>query len=76
MESSQNENENLIDAKNEICFKWMEYAWWKFDENFQTKQSIVEEITKKNERKEMEINLQKLHVQRKIWKDHNRNAIC
>jgi hypothetical protein len=52
-----------------------EYAWWNFDEKFQTKESIVEEITKRHERKEMEINLQKLHVQRKIWKDHNRNAM-
>jgi hypothetical protein len=53
-----------------------EYAWWNFDEKFQIKQSIAEEIIKRHERKEMEINLQKLHVQRKIQKYHNRNAIC
>ncbi len=29
-----------------------------------------------NEGNEMERNLQILHTQRKIWKSHNRNAIC
>jgi hypothetical protein len=33
-----------------------EYAWWNFDKKFQTKQSIAKEITKRHERKEMDIN--------------------
>jgi hypothetical protein len=29
-----------------------------------------------SEKNEMEMNLQTLHVQRKIWKGHNKNATC
>jgi hypothetical protein len=33
-------------------------------------------ITNFNENNEMEMNLETLHAERKIWRDHNRNAIC
>jgi hypothetical protein len=40
------------------------------NEIFQTKQNTT------NETNEMQTKLQKLHVQKKIWKGHNQNAIC
>jgi len=43
------------------------------NKSFQTKQNTTKEIIETNE---MQTNLQKLHIQRKIWKVHNRNAIC
>jgi hypothetical protein len=53
--------------------------WNKEDEmlndRFQTKQNTTQEIIDSNERNEMEENLQTFHVQRKIWRKHNRNAI-
>ncbi len=50
--------------------------------NVRFRQNKVQKKTnaKKNvlnyERNEMEKNLQTLHIQRKIWKGHIRNAIC
>jgi hypothetical protein len=71
MKLSQNENANLIDyekyvSMNVIC---KTKVWTKVFK--QTKQ-----IIETNETNEMQTNLRKLHVQRKIWKGHNQNAIC
>jgi hypothetical protein len=41
-------------------------------ENVQTKNSKVEE----NGEQIMKKNLQKLYVQRKFWRRHNRNSLC
>jgi hypothetical protein len=43
------------------------------NESFQTKPNTTKEIIETNE---MQTNFQKLHVQRKIWKGYNQNAIC
>jgi hypothetical protein len=40
------------------------------------KQNLVEETTLTNEEEIIQTNLQKLHIQRKIWRCHNKNAIC
>ncbi len=44
--------------------------------SFQIKPNTTQEVIELNERNEMEKNLQTLHVQRKIGKGYNRNAIC
>jgi hypothetical protein len=41
-------------------------------ENMQIENSKVEE----NGEQIMKKNLQRLHVQRKIWRGHNRNSLC
>jgi hypothetical protein len=44
--------------------------------SFQIKPNTTQEKIELNERNEMEKNLRTMHVQRKIWKGYNRNAIC
>jgi hypothetical protein len=66
----------IIDGEIEIGIN----KWNMEDEllngSFQIKPNTTQEIIEFNERNEMERNLQTLHVQRKIWKGYNRNAIC
>jgi hypothetical protein len=38
--------------------------------------SLQIEQNKTNERNKMKMYLQKLHVHLKIWRNHNKNAIC
>ncbi len=45
------------------------------NDRFQRKQNTTQEMINYNERNEMEDNFQTFHVQRKIWRKHNRNAI-
>jgi hypothetical protein len=45
-------------------------------ESFQTGQNTIEKITITNETNEMQTNFQNLHVERKIWNNHNKNEIC
>jgi hypothetical protein len=45
------------------------------NDRFQTKHNTTQEIIDSNEINEMEENLQTFHVQRKIWRKHNMNAI-
>jgi hypothetical protein len=40
------------------------------------KQILVEETIETNEEEIIQTNLEKLHVQRKTWRRHNKNAIC
>jgi hypothetical protein len=44
--------------------------------SFQIEQNTTTKIIESNFKNEMEKNFQTLHVQRKIWREHNRNAIC
>jgi hypothetical protein len=51
-----------------------------FNVNFLTQQNIIEqidaEITVFNEWNEMKKKIQTLHIQRKIWRGHNKKSIC
>ncbi len=66
MKSSQNEFVMVIDGENEIGLNEWNMENEILNGNFQTKQNTTKEITKPNGWNEMERNLQKLHVQRKI----------
>jgi hypothetical protein len=73
-ESSQNEILILIEENetNENEMDIEEDVERRESENVQTKNNKVE----KNGKQIMKQNLQKLHVQRKFWKGHNRNYLC
>jgi hypothetical protein len=75
MESNQNENMMVIDGENEIGLMEWNREDEMLNDRFQTKQNTTQEIIDDNERNEMEENFQTFHVQRKIWKKHNTNAI-
>jgi hypothetical protein len=45
------------------------------NDRFQIEQNTTQKIIDFDERNEVEENLQTFHVQRKIWRNHNRNAI-
>jgi hypothetical protein len=74
-QSSKNENmmnENttklcMNDVMEEKCLQECE-----INPNFQTKSSQ----NPKNEEQTMKENKRKLHVQRKIWKAHDKNSLC
>ncbi len=76
MESNQNENVVLIDGENEIHPNEYNIKNEILNESFQIEQNTIEKITITNETNEMQTNFQKLHVERKIWKGHNRDEIC
>jgi hypothetical protein len=73
-ESSQNEILILIEENetNENEMDIEEDVERKESENVQIENSKVE----KNGKQIMKQNLQKLHVQRKFWRGHNRNSLC
>jgi hypothetical protein len=76
VESNQNENVVLIDGVNDIHPNEYNMKNEILNESFQTKQNTIEKIVITNETNEMQTNFQKLHVERKIWKGHNKNEIC
>jgi hypothetical protein len=68
--SSDNENVMIIENEHEIHFSGI--AMEKVVErSLQTKNNRA-----RNLEEQMEIKLQQLHIQRKMWRGHNRNAFC
>jgi hypothetical protein len=76
MESCQNEDVMVIDGENEIGFNEWNMEDESLNSSFQIQQNTTKEIIESNEKNEMEFFFQTLHVQRKIWRGHNKNAIC
>jgi hypothetical protein len=76
MEFCQNEDVMVINGENEIGFNEWNTEDESLNGSFQIEQNTKKEIIESNEKNEMEKNFQTLHVQNKIWRGHNRNAIC
>jgi hypothetical protein len=73
MKSSQNENIILnIYGENEICLNECNIQNENLNDSFQIEQSVTKKIIETNELKQTF----KLHIPRKIWIGHHRNAIC
>jgi hypothetical protein len=76
--SRTNENETIVE--NEFCDispnqVFMGKAPW--TKTMEKKMSLqTQSIAIDNEGQKIKINVQKLHVQRKKWKVHDKNALC